>query len=560
MSPTPRVFLGLLLASGLSAQFHGLSSTADGTSVYFASTLRLKGAPPLLNGKIFVARQDGVSLYRARERTAPPANSPACTVGGFSDYLGAETAANGVVALAYGSSGVGGCSYPPNASFTQITTASGDTSVPGIARLSPNGRYALVYLAATSRPGSAFALSILDVQSGAQTPIAVPAPPFPQYVSMPPADARVIANDGTAILGVTDGSTKNSGYLLKPSAGAQSFPVADGLPLIIDADAAKVLYQRQGGLYLFDLHTSGSTLLMSAAQSASGFRMSDDARRLLYIGDGQVHLLDTTTLVDRALTNDAAKVAEATISGDGKVVYAVTVVGRLLKIDVASGAAIEVIGRTPYLSAFGRSFLPGLTATVSASGLSDTVINGTVPLNDWLGNVTMWIGDRKVPVIQLTPSSVSILVPWNVQLGGGPIRILAEAPGDHTPFYFPEAEATVEADGPRAGAIARQDWQPTYSGPVNTGEIIHVYAVGFGPVAPEVPDGAAAPAAEPLARLTQSLTCSNAEILYAGLAPYAVERVYQLDIRIGPTPGYQKFTCTLGNGARFVFLTLNVVQ
>jgi uncharacterized protein (TIGR03437 family) len=455
---------------------------------------------------------------------------------------------------------VGGCSYPPNASFTQIITASGESSVQGIARLSPNGRYALVYLAATARPGSAFTLSVLDVQSGAQTPVAVPAPPFPLYVSMPPRDARVIANDGTAILGVTDGSTKNSGYLLKPAAGAQAFPVADGLPLIIDAGASKVLYRRQGALYLFDLQTSGSALLIPAAQPVSGLRMSDDARRLLYIGDGQVHLLETATLVDHALTSDAAKIAEATISGDGRVVFAVTGVGRLLKIDADDGTTVEWIGRTPYLSAFGRTFTPGLTATLSASGLSDTVINGTVPLNDWLGNVTMWIGERKVPVIQVSPSSVSILVPWNVQPGGGPIRILAEAPGDHTPFYFPETEATVAIDGPRAGAIARQDWQPTYSGPVNTGEIIHVYAIGFGPAAPEVPDGAAAPAVEPLARLTQSLTCSNAEILYAGLAPYAVERIYQLDIRIGPMAGYQKFTCSLGSGEPFVFLTLNVVQ
>ncbi len=214
--------------------------------------------------------------------------------------------------------------------------------------------------------------------------------------------------------------------------------------------------------------------------------MSDDARRLLYIGDGQVHLLDTATLVDRVLTNDPAKIAEATISGDGKVVFAVTGVGRLLRISADDGSTVEWVGRTPYLSAFGRTFIPGLTATLSASGLSDTVLNGTVPLNDWLGNVTMWIGERKVPVIQVSPSSVSILVPWNVQPGGGAIRILAEASGDHTPFYFPEAEATVAVDAPRAGAIARQDWQPTFVGPVNTGEIIHVFAIGFGPVAPEV--------------------------------------------------------------------------
>jgi uncharacterized protein (TIGR03437 family) len=86
-----------------------------------------------------------------------------------------------------------------------------------------------------------------------------------------------------------------------------------------------------------------------------------------------------------------------------------------------------------------------------------------------------------------------------------------------------------------------------------------VYAIGFGPVAPEVPEGAAAPSAEPFSRITQPLTCSNAEILYAGLAPFAVERVYQIDIRIGSTAGYQKFICTLGGGPPFNFLTLLIV-
>jgi hypothetical protein len=39
----------------------------------------------------------------------------------------------------------------------------------------------------------------------------------------------------------------------------------------------------------------------------------------------------------------------------------------------------------------------------------------------------------------------------------------------------------------------------------------------------------------------------------------AVERVYQIDIRIGPTAGYQKFSCSLG-GVDFLFLTLNIVE
>jgi uncharacterized protein (TIGR03437 family) len=92
------------------------------------------------------------------------------------------------------------------------------------------------------------------------------------------------------------------------------------------------------------------------------------------------------------------------------------------------------------------------------------------------------------------------------------------------------------------------------------GEIIHVYAAGLGPVSPEVPDGAAAPSVEPFARITQSFTCSGAEILYAGLAPGTVERIYQIDVRIGPALGYQQFKCSLGGSPLFIFLSLNVLQ
>jgi len=46
-------------------------------------------------------------------------------------------------------------------------------------------------------------------------------------------------------------------------------------------------------------------------------------------------------------------------------------------------------------------------------------------------------------------------------------------------------------------------------------------------------------------------------VLYAGLAPGAVERVYQVDIRLNRT-GYHLFQCTSG-GKPSLALTLNVV-
>ena len=549
-------FAAILLAPSLAAQFSGLSSTADGSSLYFVSTLRLKNLAQPLNGKIYVFSQNGVSLFRAQEVSPPPPNTAPCSVGGFSTYTGAETSSIGVVALSYLAQRTGSCSSPSNIYMTQLVTAAGESSVAGIARLSSGGRYAIVFLPATGRIYDPLSVSFLDLQSGVQTPISVHSAPMPQIFGGSSVGGRVIANDGTAVL---TRSVDNVGYILKPGTDPMPFPIANGAPLVIDASGSKVLYQQQG-VNLLDLKTLASTPLIAADVTFSTLGMSDDARRVLYVSNGQVHLVDTTTLIDRTLTNDPATITQATISSDGKVVFAETGVGRLLKIGVDDGSQTELIGRTPYLNPFNDPVIPGFNTSLMGSALADSTINGTVPFNYFLGNVTMWIGQRKVPMTQLTPTSVSFIVPWDVQGENGSIRMLAETAGDNTPFYFPEAEGALPLppNYPRAGVVLRQDWSQTYVGPVNTGEIIHVYAAGFGPVVPEVPDGAAAPSTEPLSRITQSFTCSNSEILYAGLAPGAVERAYQIDMRIGPTPGYQQFICSLG-AQQFAFLTLNVV-
>jgi uncharacterized protein (TIGR03437 family) len=346
------------------------------------------------------------------------------------------------------------------------------------------------------------------------------------------------------------------GFILRP--GAEPLPFAQGLPLGIDAAAAHILMQEQEGLFLFDVATGRSTQLLPSDLPASGFRLSDDGTRFMYLSGGQVHVRDTFTMLDRTLASDA--VTDATMSGDGAVVHAVTTKGALLKIAVDTGAVAEWIGRTPYIYSPNGGVSAGLIATLSGVALSDAALDGTPPYSAWLGNLTMWISERKIPVIHVDPNHVSFLVPWDTQAEDGQIRIQAEVQGEHTPFYFPEAITTLSKTMfPQAGAVMRANWEQFYVGPVSPGEIIHVFALGFGPVSPEVPEGALAPAAEPYARLAQTLNCGNLDVLYAGLAPYNVQRIYQLDLRIGPKTGYQQFSCTLGGGTPFVFLTLNVV-
>ncbi|HEX6879044.1 MAG TPA: hypothetical protein VF135_01665 [Terriglobales bacterium] len=546
-----------VLTAPAAAQFSGLSASRDGSSVYFASALRLRQTAQPLNGKIFVASTEGVRLFAAREPTKVPVGSPYCTVAGFRSYLAAESSSTGVLALYYDADATG-CTYPPSRVQTQLVTATGHSTVSGIVRLSASGRYAAVLAPRTARPFDPVNISILDLQAGTEVPVELSAHSEPRSIATHYSNGRMIADDGTAVIAVVTGfgGSRYSGYIVRPGSAPAIFPIPDVLPLSISSDGSKVVYRdRNRALHLLNLRTSES---MSLASGGDGLiSMSDDASRVVLVRAGRLHLIDTTGPADGVLNPEATTITEAALSGDGKVVYAVTDRGRLLKMDLDRGSQLEIVGETPYLAAPPpNTVVPGLATTLTGSGLSESVIDGKPPFDPFLGKLTMWVGERKVPVFQVGPDFVRFLVPWDVV---GPVRMLAEVPGRNTPFDFPQIETTVPEHRPVAGAIARENWERTYTGPVRTGEIIHVFAIGLGPVTPEVRDGVPAPA-EPLARISHRLTCSNSDTLYAGLAPGYVERVYQVDLRLGRTPGYQQFVCTLDGGQPFIFLTLNVVE
>jgi len=215
-----------------------------------------------------------------------------------------------------------------------------------------------------------------------------------------------------------------------------------------------------------------------------------------------------------------------------------------------------VIGRTPNVSTTGAIVDAGMFTTITGQGFADQAFTASAPLPLTLGGVTVTVGGRKVPLSRVTPTEIDALIPWD--LAGTALTVEVDAPAPESPFEAPSGTLQV-MNGVRAGALYRQDWTPVSDLTVHTGEVIHVYAVGLGAVTPEVSPGAAAPASEPLARVAAPMSCSNAQVLYAGLQPGTVARIYQVDLQIGSRTGYQVFGCALGGGMPFAFLTLNVV-
>ena len=119
----------------------------------------------------------------------------------------------------------------------------------------------------------------------------------------------------------------------------------------------------------------------------------------------------------RQVTSEPAGITAAVLSGNGGIVYAETDAGRLLKINAETGTQVEIVGRTPYLTS-GAATDAGLAATVYGVGLSDASFQATPPVGTSLGGVAVEIGDRQIPVLQVSPTSVGFLVPWDIQPAG----------------------------------------------------------------------------------------------------------------------------------------------
>jgi enamine deaminase RidA (YjgF/YER057c/UK114 family) len=132
---------------------------------------------------------------------------------------------------------------------------------------------------------------------------------------------------------------------------------------------------------------------------------------------------------------------------------------------------------------------------------------------------------------------------------------------DAAPLFFGPPKLTSSVHQDFSGPI-------TSDKPARSGEIIHLFASGFGPVTPPVPDGTAAPAS-PLSRTVNPVTCGALgasgnmmplAVLFAGLAP-GQTGVYQLDVELlGSLPAGSTVQVRCGVGSSNSSIAVPVQQ
>lgn len=545
--------VAVLSATSLHAQFGQLVTPDDGSQVVFSSKLSLKSAPAHDWSKLFQTSARGVQLLDERLPVSPPAPLP--TMEAFYELVSRDQSSDGLVQALN--------TYRPCAGGSRcvfVELFMGEIRAPGgadplkrggILRLSPDGRYAFNY-------GSTQAMAvpaIWDLWTNSVAKLQQPT----GTVAVAPVGRRVIANNGTAVY------IGSAGAVVLADTGGVTSTAKTTMPAsaaIIEPGGRFLVYETAWSahqLMLYDLDSEWELPLVWAEEGCTLPALSDDARHLLFLSAAnweaandrqrvQAWLFDLTTGELRQLTRDVAGITEATLSGNGQVVWAVTLAGRLLHVDVDSRTNLEVVGRTVALDYGQGTCARGSQCELTGRGLAPEIFEATAPLPVTLGGIELKIDGMALPLISVAPDEIRFVLPWDLQPGTYQLEL---TPGDSVFQEKNVLTESVTAGTPSLYLSERAATEQVYAlhddfhGPVTStdparpGEVVHLYAAGLGPVTPAVPVGIPAPS-EPLARTVLEFGWSvrdgtgedqPAEVLFSGLAPNQFG-VYQVDVRL----------------------------
>lgn len=469
-------------------QFTNLSTTWDGSRLYFLSALRQHGSSQPLSPKIFALEGDTLSLAYH-----PPVSNDV-----YSQYAVTtlQAAGDGSWVL-YGTQRncIGGSSCFLNEQRgATLVKATGETEALGAnARLSRDGRWLLLH----SSPGVMLSFFWrVDRRTGERTDLS----PIAR-----PASEPAVSLDGAVLIPAQGRLVLWKDGDMKTLAGGVDAAVMDDV-------ASTVVYQVAGKarLRVVDVATGAVWPLGPDERDSFAPVLSGDGSHILYLSrigtKPQVFFSRREGAEWRQLTDLESGVLEATLSGDGRVAWVLSADGEILRIDTQSGVSARAIAPTPEITGPSDG-AAGSAVVVRGSGFA------------LVREARM--GGRSVEWRILTSSELLLQIPWNALLGQTELVVLG---GDER--FDVAVPFTVREYWPLTLAAAHEDFSALVSdsSPVRRGEILHLYALGLGPV------DVSGRLMTPWRWIWNSLADRPAELLYAGVAP-GLPGFYQVDVR-----------------------------
>lgn len=580
--------LTAVLSPPAACQFFDLATNDDGSVVYFATKHSRVGANEPDHGRIFRIRDGELELVESRE-VEPPGNSNiSANCSNFFDLQGPVLAGDeSVFAFAAGRS----CSCPRAcATFdfeSVVQTGTEEVSRgTGFVQLSRDGAFALFY----PGRGQNFTPRLVDLRTRTEM--------GPVSLGRIGLGGTTLSNVGAIVHVAFDQVALTRGAA---TTALSNRDVEIALDAVVDADATQVAYishwvePSEAKFSRLRRVSVGNGEALTLAEGPGAFfapRISADGSRVLFLSTAplvdtsgppiaQAYTVESDATGIRQLTYGTAGVSSAVLSGDGRIVYAVTGAGALVKIDAESGMRETLVPRTAALGGThvrGRAstFVVGIAKAGSLSvlegaGLVDEPYYASgFPLPERLGGFRLSIDGQAVPLVSVTPSEAIYQAPWDLEekLGGADLaEFTIETNQPESASVFDGVTQAFRQTGRNRGlAVAASTGYPesilrstpralatdqdyslvTEENPLRPGGIAHAYAVGLGSVVPAVPLGHPAPVDGPLSRVAVPITCTASSfaggavgrqilpLLFAGLAPGLVG-VYQVSLEVPAT-------------------------
>jgi uncharacterized protein (TIGR03437 family) len=351
-------------------------------------------------------------------------------------------------------------------------------------------------------------------------------------------------------------------------AGITAFGMSDDGGVIVyaktvsDSESRLMLIQGAGGSPM-PLGPSGKDIYQTV--------VSGDGQSVIYVSTvntvAQLFMIRTDGSGLRQLTNvpEGIAIGSATLSGNGKIAFAVTNIGALLHIDTQAGDTQQLAAPVPYIENSSGAHAPGSLVFVKGARLASMAAVGSVPFRTELGGTTMTVAGLPAPLLSVSPEQIVFQIPWDVAVDQrpplslyGPIaatrKAIVLAGGD--PYFdaaFSFAVYAVDGKSVPLGSFDPQSYyQPcavhedgtglvTPASPAKSGEIVTIYALGLGAVSPSVANGVPTPF-DPLSTITATLQFDfyygkflenkhPATVPFAGLTPGFIG-LYQLNVLI----------------------------
>jgi uncharacterized protein (TIGR03437 family) len=225
---------------------------------------------------------------------------------------------------------------------------------------------------------------------------------------------------------------------------------------------------------------------------------------------------------------------------------------------------VTTISPGALFSIYGQEFVPPNTGRRANS---NEIVNGVLPSN--LLGVCVSVGGLSAPLLDVYPGQINAVAPA-VTPGSTVAVIVTTGCGAPNPIQSLSQPATVAAASPEflyfahnangqnpvaaVNALSGAYVGPTNLGaafaPAHPGDLVTIYASGFGPTNPPVAPGAVAvgqaQVTSPVTVTLGSVTLDASNVLYAGAAPG--EPISQLNIRIpsGIPTGNQPLQIQIG--------------